>query len=96
MPLQSDPTVIYLLWSFNGNLTKEDLRTPHPYNTYVIKGLPPGPIANAGLSAIEAALFPAKTSFLFFVANGQGRHVFSETLSEHNDAVNRYQRKTAN
>lgn len=96
MPLQSDPTVIYLLWAFDGNLRKQDLQTQHPYNTYVIRGLPPGPIANTGLSAIEAALFPARSNFLFFVGNGEGSHVFSETLDQHNNAVNKYQRKIAN
>lgn len=92
MKLQADPTVIYGLKDFDGNLTKEDLQNPHPYNTYVNLGLPPGPIANPGLSAIKAALYPRETTFLFFVADGTGNHFFSTTLAEHNDAVNRFQR----
>jgi len=91
MKLQVDPTVIYGIKNFNGNLTKQDLQTPTPYNTYVNFGLPPGPIANPGATAIKAALYPAETSYLFFVADGQGRHVFSSTLQEHNEAVRRYQ-----
>ncbi len=92
MKLQADPTVIYGIPNFNGNITKEDLQTPTPYNTYVITGLPPGPIANPGLSAIKAALYPATSNFLYFVANGQGGHVFSETLEQHNESVNMYQK----
>ena len=91
MRLQSDPTVIYGIPNFNGNLTKDDLQAPTPYNTYVNFGLPPGPICNPGNSAIRAALFPAETKFLFFVGNGQGSHVFSVTLQEHNEAVRQYQ-----
>lgn len=91
MKLQADPTVIYGITNFNGNLTKQDLQTPTPYNTYVNFGLPPGPIANPGASAIKAALYPKETSFLFFVADGKGNHVFSSTLQEHNEAVRRYQ-----
>ena len=90
MKLQADPTVIYGLENFNGNLTKEDLQNPHPYNTYVNLGLPPGPIANPGDSAVKAALFPAETQFLFFVADGLGGHTFSQTLSEHNEAVAKF------
>lgn len=92
MRLQADPTVIYGIKDFNGNITKRDLMTLTPYNTYMIDGLPPGPIANPGLSAIKAALYPTDTNFLYFVGNGQGKHVFSESLDKHNDAVNRYQR----
>lgn len=92
MKLQSDPTVIYGLQNFNGNLVKEDLANPHPFNTYVHPGLPPGPICNPGATAINAALNPAKTTYLFFVADGNGSHVFSTTLQEHNEAVNKYQR----
>jgi UPF0755 protein len=92
MPLQSDPTVIYgLRGNFDGNLTRAHLEMPTPYNTYVISGLPPGPIGNPGDSAIKAALYPEKTDYLFFVADGAGRHVFSATLEEHNSAVARYQ-----
>jgi UPF0755 protein len=92
MKLQSDPTVIYGIPNFKGNLTKEDLQTPTPYNTYMSFGLPPGPIGNPGDSAIKAALYPRDSTYLFFVADGTGRHVFSTTLQEHNEAVNLYQR----
>ncbi len=92
MRLQADPTVIYGIKDFNGNITKLDLITETPYNTYVIAGLPPGPISNPGTSALKAALYPADTQFLYFVGNGAGRHIFSESLDQHNDAVNRYQR----
>lgn len=92
MKLQSDPTVIYGIPNFNGNLTREDLQTPSPYNTYMNFGLPPGPICNPGETAIRAALFPQDSTYLFFVADGTGKHVFSTTLQEHNEAVNLYQR----
>jgi UPF0755 protein len=92
MKLQSDPTVIYGIPHFNGNITKLDLQTPTAYNTYVINGLPPGPIANPGFTAIKSALYPAETSYLFFVGNGKGKHIFSETLEQHNQAVNVFQR----
>lgn len=92
MRLQADPTVIYGIKDFNGNITKRDLMTLTPYNTYMVDGLPPGPIANPGLSSIKAALYPTNTNFLYFVGNGQGKHIFSETLEKHNEAVNRYQR----
>jgi len=91
MPLQTDPTVIYGLPNFDGNLRKEDLRNPHAYNTYVHVGLPPGPIASPGLASLEAALNPAASNYLFFVAKGDGSHFFSATLDEHNAAVARYQ-----
>jgi UPF0755 protein len=92
MPLQSDPTVIYGLPAFDGNLTRADLTRPSPYNTYVVGGLPPGPIANPGLAAIDAALAPADSSALYFVSRNDGSHAFSTTLAEHNRAVERYQR----
>ncbi|WP_459914312.1 endolytic transglycosylase MltG [Desulfocicer niacini] len=92
MRLQSDPTVIYGITDFNGNLTRRDLKTPTPYNTYVIKGLPPGPIANPGRQAMEAALFPADSRFYFFVSKNDTTHHFSATLREHNRAVGKYQR----
>ncbi len=92
MRLQSDPTTIYGLTNFNGNLTRKDLRSQTPYNTYVIKGLPPGPICNPGRAALEAALHPAQTRALFFVAKNNGSHQFSATLQEHNRAVRKYQR----
>ena len=91
--LCSDPTVIYGLGGFNGNLTKKDLTMPTPYNTYIISGLPPTPICNPGLNAIEAALNPAKVPYLYFVSKNNGSHYFSVTLKEHNRAVKLYQRK---
>ena len=91
MRLESDPTVIYGIKNFNGNLTRKDLRTHTPYNTYMIKGLPPGPIANPGAASLEAALYPAKTNYLFFVAKKDGTHYFSTTIKEHNQAVYKYQ-----
>ena len=92
MRLESDPTVIYGIKAFNGNLTKKDLAEPGPYNTYVIRGLPPGPITNPGLAAIRAVLYPAKTDYLYFVSKNDGTHYFSKTLKEHNRAVNKYQK----
>jgi len=92
MPLQADPTVIYGIENFNGNLTRKDLETPTPYNTYTEGGLPPGPIANPGRQSLLAALRPADTSYLYFVSREDGSHEFSSTLADHNRAVNRYQR----
>lgn len=92
MRFQSDPTVIYGIKDFNGNITRRDLQTLTPYNTYMIDGFPPGPIANPGINAIRSALYPTDTKFLYFVGNGEGRHIFSEDLAQHNNAVNRYQR----
>ncbi len=91
MRLQSDPTVIYGIPNFNGNITRKDLRRPTPYNTYTITGLPPGPIANPGKAAIHAALFPEKSDYLYFVAKKDGTHFFSKTLKAHNRAVRKYQ-----
>jgi UPF0755 protein len=93
MRLESDPTVIYGLPSFSGNLTKKDLERPTRYNTYVIRGLPPGPIANPGIESIKAVLFPAPGNDLYFVSKNDGTHHFSTTLEEHNRAVLRYQKK---
>ena len=93
MLLQSDPTVIYGLKDFNGNLTKDDLKTSSPYNTYLMKGLPPRPIANPGEESIKAALYPSPEKYLYFVSKNNGTHHFSTTLGEHNRAVDRYQRK---
>ncbi len=93
MRLESDPTVIYGLADFDGNLTRKNLSKPTPYNTYVIRGLPPGPIANPGLEAIRAVLYPASTKYLYFVSKNDGSHHFSKTLSEHNKAVQIYQIK---
>ena len=89
--LESDPTVIYGIKDFNGNITRRDLAENTPYNTYRIKGLPPGPIANAGIEAIEAALYPADTRFLFFVSKKDNTHQFSTNIKDHNRAVRKYQ-----
>lgn len=92
MRLQTDPTVIYGMGElYRGNITRKDLKTTTPYNTYVIKGLPPTPIAMPGREAINAALHPAEGSALFFVARGDGTHVFSDTVEQHNAAVRQYQ-----
>ncbi|WP_108446857.1 endolytic transglycosylase MltG [Halomonas denitrificans] len=91
MRLQTDPTVIYGMGErYEGNITRADLREPTPYNTYVIDGLPPTPIALPGRAALEAAVQPAEGETLYFVARGDGTHHFSRTLREHNNAVNRY------
>jgi UPF0755 protein len=93
MRLESDPTVIFGLGAFDGNLKKDDLTRETPYNTYVIRGLTPGPIANPGLDAIKAVLYPARTDYLYFVSKNDGSHYFSKTLAEHNRAVEIYQKK---
>jgi UPF0755 protein len=90
MRLESDPTVGYGVENFNGHITRKDLERITPYNTYKIQGLPPGPIANPGAKAIEAALYPADTAFLFFVAKGDSSHYFSATYAEHQQAVKKY------
>ncbi len=93
MPLQTDPTVIYGVGeAFDGNLRKRDLLADTPFNTYTRNGLPPTPIAMPGAAALRAALNPAATKALYFVARGDGSSVFSATLDEHNRAVNTYQR----
>jgi UPF0755 protein len=91
MPLQSDPTVIYGLKNFDGNLTRKHLNEPTPYNTYRIAGLPPGPICNPSLASIRAALAPAQVSYLYFVSKNDGTHLFSDTIEAHNQAVKVYQ-----
>lgn len=93
IPLQSDPTVIYGLESFDGNIHKKDLSSPSPYNTYRVRGLPPGPIASPGAQSIEAALHPANEPYLYFVSRNDGTHQFSSTLVQHNEAVEKYQKK---
>ena len=96
MPLQTDPTVIYGLGpSFDGNLRKRDLQADTPFNTYTRKGLPPTPIAMPGQQSLEAAIWPASSRALYFVARGDGSSQFSETLADHNRAVDRYQRGAA-
>ena len=90
MRLQSDPTSVYGVRAFAGKVTRADILRPSPYNTYLIAGLPPGPIGNPGDAAIEAALTPARTPYLYFVARQDGSHHFSATLEEHNRAVQTY------
>lgn len=91
VPLQSDPTIIYGLPAFDGNIRKSDITNPHPYNTYVHPGLPPGPICNPGKASFEAVVHPARTDFLYFVSRNDGTHTFSRTLAEHMAAVRQYQ-----
>jgi len=92
IPLQSDPTVIYGIKNFDGNLTKEDLLSPSPYNTYLVNGLPPTPICNPGKDSILAALSPAPVPYLYFVSKNDGSHYFSADFEEHNQAVWKYQK----
>ena len=95
MRLQTDPTVIYGIENYDGNIRFRDLRKDTPYNTYTRHGLPPTPIALPGREAIHATLHPEKTEYLYFVAygDGSGRHVFSTNLKDHEKAVDQYQRK---
>jgi UPF0755 protein len=98
IPLQCDPTVIYAMQDagqYNGKLTGADLHFPSPYNTYAHPGLPPGPIGNPGEASLRAALDPAQTNYIYFVANTQGGHFFAATLVEHNRNVTRYRRLLA-
>ena len=92
MRLQSDPTIIYGLDNFSGNLTRKDLNGKSPYNTYLIPGLPPGPICNPGKESITAILHPADAPYYYFVSKNDGTHQFSTTLKEHNRAVRKYQK----
>jgi len=93
MRLESDPTTIYGIPDFDGNLRRRDLEDPaNPYNTYRHAGLPPGPIASPGLPALRAVVEPAESDYLFFVSRNDGTHVFSKTYREHVNAVDRYQR----
>jgi UPF0755 protein len=93
MLLQCDPTVVYALEQdnkYSGKLSRTDLKFDSPYNTYRYAGLPPGPIANPGMRALEAVMRPASTRYLYFVRTSGGRHTFSETLAAHNRAVSAY------
>lgn len=93
MKLQTDPTVIYGMGErYQGNIRRKDLEEATPYNTYVIEGLPPTPIAMPTESALQAVAHPEKTTFLYFVADGTGGHKFSQTLQQHNQAVQEYLR----
>jgi UPF0755 protein len=96
MPLQSDPTVIYGIADFDGNLRKKDLLKKTPYNTYLFAGLPPGPIASPGLDALQSALYPADVTYLYFVSKNDGSHQFSNHLSQHSEAVQQYQLRKRN
>lgn len=90
MPLQSDPTAVYDMDDFEGKIFRSHLKRNSPYNTYRIKGLPPGPIANPGLDSLKATLYPDAVDYLYFVSKKDGTHHFSRSLVEHNQAVNRY------
>ena len=95
MRLQSDPTIIYGIFGGEGKpqgrpIYKSDIEKDTPYNTYIINGLPPGPIANPGRAALEAVANPSRTEDLYFVASGDGGHVFAKTLDEHNANVSRW------
>ncbi len=92
MRLQTDPTVIYAIPNYDGDIRFRDLRRQDPYNTYRNHGLPPGPIANAGEAAIHAALFPDGDPALYFVSRGDGTHIFSDNIGDHNRAVRRHQK----
>jgi UPF0755 protein len=93
MALQSDPTAIYGVKEKRGSITRGDLQRRTPYNTYIISGLPKGPIANPGFKSLQAVLNPAEVNYLYFVSKNDGTHFFSNTLQEHNWAVAKYQRR---
>lgn len=93
IPLQSDPTVIYGIKNFNGNLTKDHLMRPTPYNTYLMAGLPPTPICNPGKDSLLAAVHPAPVPYLYFVSKNDGSHYFSSNIEDHNRAVWKFQKK---
>jgi UPF0755 protein len=93
IPLQADPTAIYGIKSSKEKITSEDIRRKTPYNTYTIKGLPPGPIASPGAKSIIAALYPAKVPYIYFVSNNDGTHHFSVSAEEHQSAVKEYREK---
>lgn len=90
MRLQTDPTVIYGLTEYSGRITRANLRDPHPYNTYRHHGLPPGPISLVSATALAAAAAPVQSDYFYFVSRGDGSHVFSQTLEQHNRAVRQY------
>jgi UPF0755 protein len=92
MPLQSDPTAVYLVARRQRRITAQDLQRRSPYNTYLVTGLPPGPIASPGLASLMAAVHPAEVNYLYFVAKNDGSHVFSRTLEQHQRAVQTYQK----
>jgi UPF0755 protein len=93
IPLQADPTAVYGVKSYSEKITLKDLKRKTPYNTYVIEGFPPGPIASPGLKSIVAALYPADVPYMFFVSNNDGTHQFSVTAEEHQAAVRAYREK---
>ncbi|NTV43786.1 MAG: endolytic transglycosylase MltG, partial [Syntrophobacteraceae bacterium] len=92
----SDPTAVYDLEGFTGPVESAHLKRESPYNTYVVKGLPIGPICNPGAKSIRAAFFPDNVPYLYFVSNDDGTHQFSETVTEHYKAVSRYREKRRN
>ncbi|KAF0158728.1 MAG: hypothetical protein FD159_997 [Syntrophaceae bacterium] len=94
MPLQSDPTTVYDLKDFNGKVLRSHYKRESPYNTYIIRGLPPGPIANPGLDSFRATLNPADVDYLYFVSQKDGTHFFSSSLNDHNNAVLRFRNAT--
>lgn len=96
MPLQSEATVRYAVKNFSGEITKDELQSYSPYNTYNQMGLPAGPICNPGKAAIEAALNPERNLYLYFMADINGNHIFSQTYSQHNRAVSQYKTQTTN
>ena len=91
MRLEADPTVIYGIPNFTGNFPRRHLEAPSPYNTYLLPGLPAGPIANPGKASLEAVLSPPVTRFLYFVSKNDGSHYFSTNLRDHSNAVQKYQ-----
>jgi UPF0755 protein len=100
MKLQSDPTILYGILVETGvlkkNITKSDIHRPTPYNTYTVKALPMGPIANPGREALRAAVNPVESNYLYFVSRNDGTHVFSETYGNHNNAVKKFQLERKN
>lgn len=96
MRLQSDPTIIYGMENYDGNIRRKDIHTPTPYNTYTIPALPPGPIASPGRGALQATINPPQTEYLFFVSNNLKEHIFSKTYEEHKKHVETYQIKGKN